>query len=223
MMCALPLGLNIAHGREDFQCFIDQIRKHTYFLAQKRIKVMRTHCNGRIFLFYLVFAMLTGISCSSSDDGVTTPAMPSGPGGEINEDLAPAFSIETTDGATLESSQFAGKTLVIFFFGYNCPPCKAVGPEVESKLYQEFKADNDFAIIGADQWEGNDAGVNNFQSTTGITFPLGRKGAQMARDFETTYDRLVVVNKEGEIVFRGSDIVANHLDEVITLVNDLLD
>ena len=184
---------------------------------------MRLDYNPRIFLSLMILAVLTTMSCGSSDDGLNAPNPPSGSGGEVNENLAPTFSIETTDGTTLETSQFVGKTLVIFFFGYNCPPCKAVGPDVESKLHQAFKDDNDFAIIGADQWEGNDAGVDNFQALTGITFPLGRKGAQMARDFDTTYDRLVVVNNEGEIVFRGSNIVANHLDEVVDLIDDLLD
>ena len=78
------------------------------------------------------------------------------------------------------------------------------------------------SIFGADQWEGNDAGVDNFQSTTGITFPLGKKGADMARAFKTTYDRLVVVDEEGFIVYRGNSIAANNLDEVIDIVRGLL-
>lgn len=143
------------------------------------------------------------------------------PSGDGN-DPAPDFSLETTSGNLIQTSQFEDKNLVIFFFGYNCPPCKAVGPDVESKLHQAFKDNDKFAIIGADQWEGNNAGVDNFQNTTDITFPLGIKGAQMARDFGSTYDRLVIVNTEGEIVFRGSGIVANHLDDAIKVVEDLL-
>lgn len=174
------------------------------------------------FIFFLALIVFTLLSCSGDEGGLNTPNNPGNTNNDDNGDLAPTFSIETTGGVTLESSQFAGKTLVIFFFGYNCPPCKTVGPDVESKLHQQFKSNTDFAIIGADQWEGNDAGVDNFQSVTGITFPLGRKGAEMARAFGTTYDRLVVVNDKGEIVFRGSNIVANHLDEVVDLVSVLL-
>ncbi len=174
-------------------------------------------------LYLLIFSLLfLGYSCSNTEDepprsnntGIISP----GDDGET----APTFSLQTTSGTTIESSQFAGKNLVIFFFGYNCSPCKAVGPDVESRLHQAFKDDSKFAIIGADQWEGNDAGVDNFQETTGITFPLGRKGAQMAKDFGTTYDRIVVVNAEGKIVYRGNSIVANNLDEVVDLVDSLL-
>lgn len=136
---------------------------------------------------------------------------------------APEFSLVTTDGTSISSSQFENKNLVIFFFGYNCPPCRAVGPDIESKLHQQFKDNDNFAIIGADQWEGNNAGVNNFESATGITFPLGVKGASMANDFGTTYDRLVVVNAEGNIIYRGNSIATNNLDEVIDIVKDLVD
>jgi len=141
---------------------------------------------------------------------------------ESNLGEAPTFVLKTTSDETIESSQFKDKNLVIFFFGYNCPPCKAVGPDVESKLYQKFKGDADFAMIGADQWEGNNAGVDNFQNTTGVTFPLGVKGAAMAKDYGSTYDRLVVVNAEGNIVYRGNSIAKNNLDEVIGIVGDLL-
>ena len=78
-------------------------------------------------------------------------------------------------------------------------------------------------MIGVDQWDGNNAGVNSFQSTTGITFPLGVKGSQMAKDFETSYDRLVVVNAAGKIVYKGNSIARNNLDEVIDIVTGLLE
>ena len=172
----------------------------------------------------LTFLFIAFSSCTSEEDPTLNPNNPqmmdNDPGGELDD--APSFSLETTSGAAIESSQFEGKNLVIFFFGYNCPPCRSVGPDVEDRLHQAFKDEDKFAIIGADQWEGNDAGVNDFADVTGITFPLGRKGAEMARDFGTTYDRLVIVNTEGKIVFRGSSIVANHLNEAIDVVKDLL-
>jgi len=172
----------------------------------------------------LLLIVTTGMySCSGSDE--EEPIAPNSPVQMMEDDNlqdAPSFSLTTTSGDAITSSQFEGKNLVIFFFGYNCPPCKTVGPDVETKLHQAFKDNSEFAIIGADQWEGNDAGVDNFQSTTGITFPLGRKGADMARDFGTTYDRIVIVNKDGKIVYKGNSVVANNLDEENDIVNNLL-
>lgn len=141
--------------------------------------------------------------------------------GELED--APSFSLKTTTDEAIESADFEDRNLVIFFFGFNCPPCRAVGPSIESKLHQKFKDKENFAIIGVDQWEGNDAGVDNFQSITGITFPLGVKGAETARNFGTTFDRLVVVNAEGKIVFKGNSIASNNLDEVVDIVSGLLE
>lgn len=176
-------------------------------------------------LFFLSLALLMS-SCTSEEeepriiDNDDDMEMMDDDNNSANK--APAFSITTTDGTVVQSSQFENKNLVIFFFGYNCPPCRAVGPDVEEKLHQQFKDKDNFAIIGADQWEGNNAGVDNFENTTGITFPLGVKGASMASDFGTTYDRLVVVNAEGDIIYRGNSIATNNLDEVIDIVKELV-
>ena len=180
----------------------------------------------KLFLFLLLSIALVMSSCTSEEED------PQGSGNDDDMELmdsndndgekAPEFSLLATDGTAIQSSQFVGKNLVIFFFGYSCPPCIGAGPDIESKLYQAFKDNDAFAMIGADQWEGNNAGVDNFGSTTGITFPLGTKGASMARDFGTTYDRLVVVNAEGKIVYRGNSIAGNNLDEVITIVKSLV-
>lgn len=180
----------------------------------------------RVLYIFLLSVTVLLASCTSEEEPVVVPdpdmeeeMMP-----DDTSDLvaAPTFALTTTTGQSISSSQFVGKNLVIFFFGFNCPPCKAVGPDVESKLHERFKDSDKFAIIGADQWEGNNAGVDNFQSTTGITFPLGTNGADMAKDFGTTYDRLVVVNADGNIVYKGNSIATNNLDEVIDLVEDLL-
>ncbi len=176
------------------------------------------------FFYLLLLVSLTATySCASEEEEPSVITNPSNPMPNDNLPDAPTFTLETTTGDAITSTQFKDKNLVIFFFGYNCPPCKAVGPDIEKELHQQFKDKSDFAIIGADQWEGNNAGVDNFQSTTGITFPLGRKGADMAKAFGTTYDRLVVVNKENKIVYSGNSIATNNLDEVVDIVKGLVE
>jgi len=155
---------------------------------------------------------------SCSDDGNSTPI-----GNIENLGVAPDFSIKTWEGNDLKLETYKDKVLVIFFFGNTCPPCIGVGPAVEEKLNQNLKSKSNYAIIGIDQWDGNNASVEGFQKNTGVEFPLGVIGSPVAKAYDTTYDRLVVVNKEGNIIFRGNNIVSNHLDEVVTLVNNLLD
>ena len=145
---------------------------------------------------------------------------------EMEEDdgleVAPGFSLETHDGQTLSSDIFADKVAVIFFFGNSCPPCKSVAPDIEAKINQEFKDDDNFVMLGIDQWDGNAASVERFKDDTGVTFPLGRMGSGVARDYGTTYDRLVLINSRGKIAFKGQSIAANDLDEVINQVKGLL-
>ncbi len=143
---------------------------------------------------------------------------------ENNEefDVAPNFAIKTYQDEDLKFDTYKDKVLVIFFFGNTCPPCIGVGPDVQEKLNKEFAGRDDYAIIGIDQWDGNDASVEGFQKNTGVEFPLGVMGSGVAKDYGTTYDRLVVVNKDGKIQYRGNSVVSNNLDEVVTLVKTLL-
>jgi len=137
-------------------------------------------------------------------------------------EAAPAFEIQTTDGDTLSLDQFEDKVLVLFFFGAECPPCRRVGPDVESMVHQSFINNDNFAIIGADQWDRNDASVIDFVHFTGITFPVGRLGSTMAADYGTTFDRMVILNRDSEIVYRSPGRVSGLLDEAISIIEDLL-
>jgi len=114
------------------------------------------------------------------------------------------------------------KVLAIFFFGADCPPCQRAGPDIESMVHQEFIVNDNFAMIGADQWNQNDSEVDNFIDVTGISFPVGRLGAEMARDFGTTFDRMVIVNRDGDIVYRSPSRVSGRLQEAIDIIDDLL-
>lgn len=153
-------------------------------------------------------------SDSSQDDNTETET-------ESAFDKAPEFTLTTTEGNVINSTEFDGKLLVIFFFGNNCPPCIGIGPDVEQRLHKDLEDVADYDIIGFDQWDGNEASVNSFQRKTGVEFPLGLKGSTTAKDFDSTYDRLVVVNRKGEIIYRGNSIVSNNIDEVVALVKDL--
>jgi len=189
----------------------------------------------RILLSLLTaFFILSMTSCSSDDPTVPMDEMEeemddnnvddnSGEG-TTNDNLvdAPSFSMETTGGDKLESENFQGKNLVIWFFGAGCPPCRSIGPTVEKDIYQEFKDNDKFAMIGGDQWDQNSSNVDDFASVTGITFPLGKDASGVARDFGTTYDRFVIVNAEGKVVFKSQNRVSNHIDEAVKIIEDLL-
>ncbi len=181
---------------------------------------------NKLILFFALIIGLSFVSCSSEEEPMPTeptsePSEPNDPTVEI--DPAPDFELATFDDFTLKSEDYENQNLVIFFFGNSCPPCQAVGPDVESKLNVAFNDKENYSIIGIDQWDGNSASVEAFRDRTGITFPLGIMGSGVARAFGTTYDRLVIVNTDGNIIYRGNSIAANNLDEVISIVSGLVD
>ena len=163
-----------------------------------------------LLIFSLVFS-----SCTTEND-------------EVMESLemgatAPAFSLKSLDGANVSLSGFSNKVVVLFFFGNNCPSCKAAAPSVESMLAEPFATSTDYMLLGLDQWDGNAASVQAFKSATNVTFPLLLNASGVAADYKTTFDRIVVIDKSGKIVFSGKQSAATDIAaakaKVMELVN----
>ena len=169
--------------------------------------------------FFLIGFISLGISCTKED---TAPDNQTPKEEEDNLPIAPAFELQNLDGQSVKLSDFKDKVVVLFFFGNNCPSCKNIGPKIESDLNKVHGSNSSFAILGLDQWDGNTASVNSFKSVTGITFPLLQKASATAKAYESTYDRLVVINKKGKIAFRGSRLASSDLADVKALVENLL-
>jgi len=178
----------------------------------------------KYILYLTLFSCSFFYSCSS-DSEMESPSTPNAPEVvEEEEDLlpeAPAFSLEALGGSTLSLDQFEDRVLVIFFFGHNCPPCITAGPTLEEELNNVFSSNSDFSMIGIDVWDGNTAQVENFQSRTSTTYPLGLRGSDVGSAFDSARDRLVVINREGRIAFSGNQIAINDLEEVTDLLNTL--
>jgi peroxiredoxin len=163
-----------------------------------------------VLIFSLVFS-----SCTTDDDEVMEPL-------EMGS-TAPAFSLKSLDGANVSLSGFSNKVVVLFFFGNNCPSCKAAAPSVESMLAEPFASSTDYMLLGLDQWDGNAASVQAFKSATNVTFPLLLNASGVAADYKTTFDRIVVIDKSGKIVFSGKQSAATDIAaakaKVMELVN----
>ena len=160
----------------------------------------------------LIFS-LTFSSCSKDDN--PDPL-------EIGSD-APGFTLTSLDGTDVSLSGFNTKVVVLFFFGNNCPSCKAAGPNVESMLVTPFASSTDYVVLGLDQWNGNAASVQAFKALTSITFPLLLNASGVASDYKTTYDRIVVIDKSGKIAFSGKQSASSDIAEVKTIVMELID
>lgn len=145
--------------------------------------------------------------------------------GNMDEDvggIAPAFTLLSTYGDSVSLADYKGNVIVLFFLGNACPSCKSVAPSVERDLNGAYDTYSQYTILGLDQWDGNKDELNAFRETTHVTFPLLLMASGVASEYGTTYDRLVVVDQEGKIAFKGRSTTYNDLDDVKDLINTLL-
>ena len=161
-----------------------------------------------VFSFTFIFS-----SCSKDDDKIVP--LETGT-------AAPQFTLKSLNNSNVSLSDFKNKVVVLFFFGNNCPSCKAAAPNVQSMLVTPFASKNDYMVLGLDQWNGNAASVEAFKTTTGVTFPLLLNAASVASDYKTTYDRIVVIDKAGNIAFKGTQAASSDISAVKTKVTELL-
>ena len=170
-----------------------------------------------IVAFFSIIIVL--FSSCSGDDSSTSPTPTPTPGATTK---APDFSLSSTDGTQVKLSNYTGKVVVIFFFGNSCPSCKAAGPSIQSKLAAPYASNSNYQILGLDQWDGNTASVQSFRTVTGVSFPLLLNASSVAASYKTTYDRLVVIDKSGNIAYSGTQGAGADVDTVKAKVDELL-
>lgn len=139
-------------------------------------------------------------------------------------DHAPDFTATTLSGSTLKLSDYAGKVVFIFFLGNECPYCKAIGNDTETKVENVYGGRNDFQAIGLDTWDGSSSvtTLTAFKNYTGITYPLCLKSGNIATQYNTTYDRVMVIDKNGIIRHRSNNSTADDLDNAINVIKSYL-
>ncbi|MGQ1787278.1 peroxiredoxin family protein [Saccharicrinis sp. GN24d3] len=188
---------------------------------------------SRLLISVFVISSLAFYACDDGNnpmsDSNTNPT-DNNNDGDMNDDgsnnngatLAPDFSLQNLNDETVTLSAYKGKVVVLFFFGNTCPSCIASAPSVQSKLANAYSANGNVIIVGIDQWDGTKASVEGFKNSTGVDFPLLLKGSSVASKFETTYDRLIVVDKEGYIRFKGSRGAGSDADSAKSTVETYL-
>jgi len=63
--------------------------------------------------------------------------------------------------------------------------------------------------------------VESFKNATKVSFPLLLGASVVAADYKTTYDRLVLVDKEGFIAFTGTQVATSDIQAVKNILDEL--
>ena len=143
-------------------------------------------------------------------------------GQDVGDD-APEFSYQSLSGDTVKLSDYQGKVVFLFLFGNGCSNCKLIGNDTETKVQDVYGDRDDFQALGLDTWNSTSSvtTVTAFQSTTKISYPLLLKAGNIEQDYQTTYDRVIVIDGEGKIRHKGSTVVYNDLDKAISVIEGL--
>ncbi len=113
----------------------------------------------------------------------------------------PEFSLpNAVSGATVKSSDFSGKTLLVTFFATWCPPCMQEVPTL-IELQRQFPQDN-FSVIGLSVDEGGPNVVAKLIEKRSITYPVLMADETTAHGFGGVagIPTSFLVNKEGNVV-----------------------
>ncbi|MFA9390753.1 MAG: T9SS type A sorting domain-containing protein [Prolixibacteraceae bacterium] len=156
--------------------------------------------------FFALFMLFVGTFSFAQDIGST----------------AADFTLKTSEDQEFTLSDHQGKVIAVFLLGYNCSSCKGIAPNVQSKLTDRFQSNEDFLMIGIDTWDGSTAQVQNFKTTTKLTFDILQKGSQVAQSWGTSYDRIVIIDRDGKLAFKGDGLISTHLDQAITALQTTL-
>ncbi len=141
----------------------------------------------------------------SQNDGVATaqaqqvPAENAAMEAPGNGEMAPNFSLTSTEGKTIKLSDFRGKVVVLDFWATWCPPCKAEIPDF-IKLYSKYKGDG-FQMLGVSLDQAGMSAVKPFMKEYGINYPIMLGNNQVVADYgginaiPTTF----VIDKHGKV------------------------
>ncbi len=128
-------------------------------------------------------------------------------------DAAPDFTVDIAGGGTFTLADHQGKVVMIFFFGNGCPFCKESGPLVQG-IYTQYKDDPDFVAVGLDTWDSSsdNESVGAFADFVGITFPMGIDANSVKTAYSYSYDRLMVIDRNGIIRQKNNTGAINDIE-----------
>ncbi len=130
------------------------------------------------------------------------------------------FSLKSVKGEKVELSPYRGKVVFLDFWASWCPPCKASIPFV-SKLYEKYKGNKDFVIIGINMENISDA--QKYISQKDIKY-LNVIGDDItARNYQVRgIPTFILIDKRGNIVGRWVGFADSIYDEWTKSIDEAL-
>ena len=140
-------------------------------------------------------------------------------------DPVPPLTLQMINGEIWTNKDFIDKTVVIQFTGSWCSVCKKEMPELESRVWQNYK-EKDFLLIGIDIKDTR-VRMISFIEKTAVTYPMAWDPEAETFDLFTLkgagVTRNIVINKRGEIVFLTRLFEEKEFQAMINKIDELID
>lgn len=179
-----------------------------------------------LIILILTFT-ITNFSCKKESGGVSAikpiEVVKEEPVVEPAKDSekAVSFTLVSDNEKSVKIEDFKDNVVVLFMFGNGCTSCKATAPSIESTFVTNYSGKK-VQVIGLDTWDGNLASVRAFKSSSSLSFPLLLEASSVAKTLETTYDRIVIVDKKGVVRFKGLQLAKNDIESAKKVVDEYL-
>ena len=108
------------------------------------------------------------------------------------------FTLQDLEGKPVSLSDYKGKVVFIDFWATWCPPCRASIPAVE-KLYEQYKDDEDFVVLGINLQEDKDT-ILKFMKKQKMNYPVLLSDKKVISNYKiSSIPRFFIIDKNGEI------------------------
>lgn len=125
----------------------------------------------------------------------------------------------TSSGTLFDSSEHAGKVMVIDFFATWCPPCRAAIPALQT-LHERYK---DRGVIVLSVQVSDDQSPDELMNKLGVRYPVLIDGDQLAQSFDVKgLPTLVVINKQGVESHRSTGWGGNSQQQIADAIEEAL-
>ena len=136
-------------------------------------------------------------------------------------EAATAFSFRDQKGAVVSTAALKGKVVFINFWATWCPPCIAEMPSLND-LYNQLR-DNEQLVFLFINEDDNVGKANTFLQNKGYSIPLfTRAGSLPAEIYSGTLPTTVILNKEGNMVFKHEGLAKYNSAKFINQLKALL-
>lgn len=140
-------------------------------------------------------------------------------------DTLPEMDMILMDGSLVSSKDWKGKVVMLQFTASWCGVCRKEMPHIESDIWQKYKDDEDFVLIGLDRHEPLEK-MKALAEDTGITYPLaydpgGNIFKLIARE-KAGITRNIIVDENGVVVMLTRLYDEEEFEEMMRLLDELM-